>query len=1124
MSAFVRPSAPPRKSLRPVSKDGEKQQIWVPMLNNASKGKDLAEKQLLILGGSPEQQQEFLEHLNPAPSRIRFNDRQQSRKAPISNRYALGYTYHNVLDADQEDVLARLNIYMLSNPSAAFAPLLKPLFAPQTAKETLVTILLDWSDPFRWARQLRQWIRLLRRVIASLDDETKIALEENINDWKEKRVGVLQGPGEWDEALGVPLSVVCIQSEKSERLERDLGWHDEHFDFLTQWLRCVLLKHGASLVYTATFDPNNVRTLLHSSLSIHSLLKREVAKPNYIEREKILIPPNWDSWGKIRPLREGTDLEAISEAWTVEIQTSPEDEPNLDSSQPTTETDTAVSVYESTLPQPLAATATQQSTTQEDETPLATVQEFLASQLTILESLKADDEKAARKAASSTTSRRIATTGTSSITSSSDAGRMADQIGPYQINVNGIDFDAEEATRRLKEREAERNAAAAAAAVDDAPVQQTPVSRATATGSGVSTPTRRTGAAASGAGEEGKASNEAMSAFFQNLIKKDRRTPAGNRDGGERQPEHRRITYGRFLFPLQQLIKHKAVSNQGAPLPASFSAPSHGLNTPLNVHHPRLPHQTVHNRPLGQPPPTTPIRPEHGTLPPKDFVSSMPANLPTPPFIFVPGIPNFRDLGGYACPPPAQLHNTSIINTTGTAPRFQIRRNILFRCAHPTQLSTQGLMVLDHLGVTDIFDLRSEPELKKLSAPEPDAETPFLKAGEGWIEVPGITRHFTPVYQSEDYGPVALAKKLKWYTAPLDGKGDGEKDLSYSEGFVSAYRDIGTFAATGGSYAKILRQTIRAIDAEEQREKEVEAKVAADGAARRRPERPGRSQIRPVSAYADLNGILDHHERFPSPDPSKLSLNGRSSGTATPPTSTLSPQPQQQLQQPEDDGGDPIRTNGGLIFHCTAGKDRTGVLAALILYLCGVDMEDIAWEYAITEPGLGSWRRIFIDRISKSGMGSGGSGKPVEQQQQQQEPSSEPQAATFKEGYLDDDKEKSAPTANGSPDKVAPAPPTTAGGVAGAQTDVLTRAEAARICGSRAGNIRRFLTQVVDGEWGGVEAYLTGMIGLSQEEVERLKSGLVVRVDDEEGEDAMVRRRGIEGWTLEGGMDDDREG
>lgn len=483
----------------------------------------------------------------------------------MSNKYALGYTYQNVLDADQEDVLARLNVYMLSDAAGSpqLGELLRPLFAPGTVKEMLVTVLLDWEEPVGWARQLRRWVRLLRGVIGGVDEETRGLMEESVRDWRERRVGVdavssqagaagegaekvqqatPMGPGEWDEALGVPLSVVCIQSEKIERLERDLGWQDEHFDFLTQWLRCVLLKHGASLVYTASFDGNHVRTLLHSTLGIHSLLKREVAKPNYIERDKILIPPNWDSWGKIRPLREGTDLEAISDAWSVEIQADPDDttthagnEPSLDG-QAATEPDSAVGIYESTLPTPPTPTTGPTTTTSEDTTQPATVQEFLASQLTILESLKADDEKAAKKNnPSATTARRIATTGTSTpTTGAGDPARMTDQIGPYQINVNGIDFDAEEATRRLKEREAERNATATTS-LSAAAKPAAPVGSASGTGSGVSTPTRRAGTLGGGGagsgGEEGKASNEAMSAFFQNLIKKDRR---GQGSGSER--------------------------------------------------------------------------------------------------------------------------------------------------------------------------------------------------------------------------------------------------------------------------------------------------------------------------------------------------------------------------------------------------------------------------------------------------------------------------------------------------------------------------------------------------------------------------------------------------------------
>jgi hypothetical protein len=47
-----------------------------------------------------------------------------------------------------------------------------------------------------------------------------------------------------------------------------------------------------------------------------------------------------------------------------------------------------------------------------------------------------------------------------------------------------------------------------------------------------------------------------------------------------------------------------------------------------------------------------------------------------------------------------------------------------------------------------------------------------------------------------------------------------------------------------------------------------------------------------------------------------------------------------------------------LVFHCAAGKDRTGVLAALVLELVGVDREVIVADYVITAERL----RFIMDR------------------------------------------------------------------------------------------------------------------------------------------------------------------
>ena len=53
------------------------------------------------------------------------------------------------------------------------------------------------------------------------------------------------------------------------------------------------------------------------------------------------------------------------------------------------------------------------------------------------------------------------------------------------------------------------------------------------------------------------------------------------------------------------------------------------------------------------------------------------------------------------------------------------------------------------------------------------------------------------------------------------------------------------------------------------------------------------------------------------------------------------------------------------VIHCTAGKDRTGVLAALILALAGVDDRSIAEEYALTEIGLAPLGPAMLEHLLK---------------------------------------------------------------------------------------------------------------------------------------------------------------
>lgn len=504
--------------------------VWSSLLDSVATGKRLAEKNLLILGkhardsiytwptltsssgGTTESQREFLDVLADENAQTRRGwERPQHKRPPVANRFALGYTYQDILDADHDgtsslrggknyrltltdkriDTLARLSLYLLSDRNPAFSNLLEPLFTPETISNFLVVVLLDWEEPWIWARQLRDWIQILRAALGRLDNDCVEAMNDNMKQWTERRKGqagegsrevdpdvpIPLGPGEWDEPLGIPICCVCQGAEKTEILEREYGWKDDEFDFILQFMRTVLLKHGGSLIYTASSAPGSLHTLIRSSLDVHSLLQRNALKHNVIDRDKILVPPNWDSWGKIRPLGENFDIEGVSNAWSVDIQhearpaaledplqsvissSDPFHTPNGNTSPVKNAVSQVVSIYEQRIEDPAShqSSALQLGSTQDAniETPCQETQEFLASQLQVLERLKLEDDKEQK----SKDAKRV---GTGSTLAAKDpqtpnASRVNEHLGPVQFNMGGIQVDADDALKSLREREATRS-------------------------------------------------------------------------------------------------------------------------------------------------------------------------------------------------------------------------------------------------------------------------------------------------------------------------------------------------------------------------------------------------------------------------------------------------------------------------------------------------------------------------------------------------------------------------------------------------------------------------------------------------------------------------------------------
>ncbi|KAH8588111.1 dynein light intermediate chain-domain-containing protein [Bisporella sp. PMI_857] len=455
-------------------KSSEKENMWHSMLNAVASGKKLPEKNILVLGGTTESQREFLEALSLDDSR-KVQDRQNSKQPPIANNFALGYTYHDVLDADHEDILARLSVYLLADPSPSITPLLQPLLTPETIPNTLIVVLLDWSKPWFWLRELRDWIRLLRTLLTSLDADCKEKMEEVMISWRDRGrggnnldgtgttntegdVSLPLGPGEWEAALGLPLCVVCQNSDRIEVLEKERSWREEEFDFVLQFMRTILLKHGASLIYTIPSVTSPLQSLIHSSLGIHSLLKRQPLKHNVIDRDKVVVPPNWDSWGKIRVLREGFDVEAVNKGWSNDIEESIEPEPRdqILENGDVAPSKGAVGMYEETIRDP-SLDALQVTTAESNGLKLEVSshppQTFLASQLEILEKIR-QETSGMDNSSRITGGRRKSLTGVDNVDDSpADEGRVNEHIGPVQFNMGGIQVDADDMLQRLKDRQ-----------------------------------------------------------------------------------------------------------------------------------------------------------------------------------------------------------------------------------------------------------------------------------------------------------------------------------------------------------------------------------------------------------------------------------------------------------------------------------------------------------------------------------------------------------------------------------------------------------------------------------------------------------------------------------------------
>lgn len=127
------------------------------------------------------------------------------------------------------------------------------------------------------------------------------------------------------------------------------------------------------------------------------------------------------------------------------------------------------------------------------------------------------------------------------------------------------------------------------------------------------------------------------------------------------------------------------------------------------------------------------------------------AALPSPPFLAISGLPNFRDIGGYS------VSGTSAGDAeNGSKTRRVVRRGVVYRASEPSKVTDEGVSKMQELGIQKVFDLRSAVEIEK-----------GVQDGLGWQvkEWEGARRFFVPVFLDQDYSPEALALRYRNYSS-----------------------------------------------------------------------------------------------------------------------------------------------------------------------------------------------------------------------------------------------------------------------------------------------------------------------------------------------------------------------
>ncbi|KAF8655336.1 hypothetical protein AX16_003109 [Volvariella volvacea WC 439] len=343
------------------------QDLWSSILDSVSSSRSIPSKQILLLG------QPSTGKSTIAAALLQKAVADSEKDDQSRTDFALGYDFADVRDEGDEDTLARLSVYTIPSANSAYTALLPHFLPPRTAiPHTLVMIVLDWTRPWTFVEDLQLWLQWVEtwtkgdnsREVDIVREESRERLQSYLQHYTEPTADPLPqnstlsntllplGPGTFTHnQAGIPIVVCCTKADLIDEevdmaagasgmggmVKGKAGDWEERTDGIMQVLRTICLKYGASLFYTTPL-PATLQALRQHAL--HLLFAPPAPspglagtdppaparnifpfhhKPNTLDRDRVVVPAGWDSWGKITVMRDGFDPKMWGEAWEKDL-------------------------------------------------------------------------------------------------------------------------------------------------------------------------------------------------------------------------------------------------------------------------------------------------------------------------------------------------------------------------------------------------------------------------------------------------------------------------------------------------------------------------------------------------------------------------------------------------------------------------------------------------------------------------------------------------------------------------------------------------------------------------------------------------------------------------------------